>query len=119
MSGPRYALEHGGTRAGRWLRGRRFWIALSIAALEGVLVLADVVPAWVAVVVAVAVIAVYLAAGRRARIDAVRQLSWIAAASQVGVALVPVLVAVAAALALVAVAVIAVVAVLALLADRR
>lgn len=118
MSGP-YVLEHGTTRPGRWLRGRRFWIALTIAALEGVLVVADVIPGWVALLVAVAVIALYLLAGRRARIDAVRQLSWVAAASQVCVALVPVLVAVAAALALVAVAVIAVVAVLVLVADRR
>jgi len=72
-----------------------------------------------ALVVAVAVIGLYLVAGRSARYDAVRQASWIGAASQVCVALVPVLVAVAAALALVAVAIIAVVALIALFADRR
>jgi hypothetical protein len=113
------ALEHGSTRPGRWLRARRLWIALSLAALEGVLVVADVIPGWIALVVAVAVIGVYLVAGRSARWDTLRQASWIAAASQVCVALVPVLVAVAAALALIAVVVLAVVALVALLADRR
>ena len=119
MPVPLLAIEHGTTRPGRWLRAHRLWIALWIAALEGVLVVVDVVPGWAALVVAVAVIALYLLVGRAVRSDAVRQGSWIAAASQVFVALVPVLVAVAAALALVAVAVIAVVAVVALLADRR
>jgi hypothetical protein len=117
-AGP-YALEHGSTRFGRWLRARRLWIALWLAALEGVLVVADVIPGWLAVVVAVVVIGVYLVAGRAARYDTLKQASWIAAASQVAVVLVPVLVAVATALAVVAVAVIAVVAVIALLADRR
>jgi hypothetical protein len=114
-----YALEHGSTRIGRWLRVKRLWIALALAALEGVLVLADVIPGWAALVLAVVVIALYLVAGRRAGHDAVRQVSWIAAASQVCVALVPVLLAVAAVFALIAVAVIAVVALVALLADRR
>lgn len=119
MTAEPYALEHGSTRFGRWLRARRLWIALTLAALEGVLVIADVIPGWLAIVVAVVVIGAYLVAGRGARYDALRQVSWIAAASQVAVVLVPVLVAVATALALIAVAVIAVVAVIALLADRR
>jgi hypothetical protein len=101
------------------LRARRLWIALWVAALEGVLVVLDVIPGWLAIVVAVVVIGVYLLVGRSVRFDTVRQVSWIAAASQVAVVLIPVLVAVATALALIAVAVIAVVAVIALLADRR
>ena len=114
-----YALEHGSSRAGRWLRARRLWLALWLAVLEGILIVFDVVPAWIAVLVALAVVAVYLVAGRRSQFDTLRQLSWIGAASQVLVALVPALVAVAAALAFVALAVVAVIALLALVADRR
>ena len=112
-------LEHGSSRAGRWLRARRVWIALWVAALEGVLVVFDVIPGWTALLVAVAVIALYLLVGRRVRSDTTRQVTWIGAASQVLVALVPALVAVAAALAFVALAVIAVLALLVLVADRR
>jgi hypothetical protein len=101
------------------LRAKRLLLALSLAAIEGALVVLDVIPGWVAVVVAVLVIGLYLVAGRSARHDSVRQVSWIAAASQVCVALVPVLVAVAAVFALIAVAVLALVALVALLADRR
>jgi hypothetical protein len=104
---------------GRWLRAKRLLLALSLAAIEGILVVLDVIPGWVAVVVAVLVIGLYLVAGRSARHDAVRQVSWIGAASQVCVALVPVLVAVAAVFAFIAVAVLALVALVALLADRR
>lgn len=114
-----YALEHGGSRAGRWLRARRLRLALWAAVAEGVLVVAGVVPGRTALVVAVTVIAIYLVVGRAARSDALRQTTWIAAASQVLVALVPVLVFVVGALALVAVAVLAIVALVALVADRR
>lgn len=117
-AGP-YALEHGSTRVGRWLRVRRFRLALSFATLEGVLVLVDVIPAWAAILAAVVLVGVYLAAGRSAGLDAVRQVSWIAAASQVCVALVPLLVAVAAVFVLIAVVVLGLVALVALLADRR
>ncbi len=69
--------------------------------------------------VAAALLALYLLAGRPARSDTVRQGSWVAALSQVLVALVPVLVFVVGALALLAVAVLAAVALFVLLADRR
>jgi len=113
------ALEHGTTPSGRWLRARRIRFALWIAVVEGLLVVFDVIPWWLAVAVAGAVIAFWLFAGRKLRSDAVRQASWIAAASQAFMALVPVLVILVGTLALVAVGVLAVVALVFLFADRR
>ena len=113
------ALEHGTSRGGRWLRTRRLRLALWIAVIEGVLVVADVIPGLTALLAAAGVIAFYLFFGREARSDTVRQGSWIAAASQVCVALVPVLVLVVGALALVAVVILAAIALLVLFADRR
>ena len=113
------AIEHGTSRHARWLRTRRLRLALWIAVAEGILVVADIVPGWIALGVAAGVIAFYLFYGREARSDTVRQASWIGAASQVCVALVPALVLVVGALALVAVVVLAVIALLVLFADRR
>jgi hypothetical protein len=77
------ALEHGTTRAGRWLRGRRLRLALWIAVLEGIVVaLAPGVSRWTVVVVAILAVSLYAAAGRRTRWDVGHQLSWILAASQ-------------------------------------
>jgi hypothetical protein len=114
-----HVLEHRSTRGGRWLRARRTRIALAIAVVEGLLVVLNVVDWWIAVAFAVAAIAFYLVAGRELRWDSGRQLSWIAAAAQALVVLVPVLVLVVGWLAIFAVAVLAVVALVALLSDRR
>jgi hypothetical protein len=113
------ALQHGTSRTGRWLRATRLKLALAIAVVEGILVVTDVIPGWLALVVAAGVILFYLVVGRGLRSDAVRQVSWIGAASQVFVALVPVLFFVVGALALIAVAILAVIALVALFADRR
>ena len=112
-------VEHGTSAAGRWLRMWRLRLALAVAIAEAVLVVAGVVPRLVALAVAVGAIAFYLSAGRNLRSDAARQASWIAAASQALVALVPVLVIVVGGLALVAVAILAVVALVILFSDRR
>ena len=112
------ALDHGTSRGGRWLRTRRLRLALWIAVIEGVLVVVDVIPGLTALLAAAGVIAFYLFFGREAR-SPVREASWIAAASQVCVALVPVLVLVIGALALVAVVILAAIALLVLFADRR
>jgi hypothetical protein len=117
LRGP--ALEHASTRPGRWLRERRTRIALLIAVVEGILVLVGVIPEWLALVVAAAVIVGYLAYGRRLGSDSARQTAWIAALSQSVVALVPLLLFVLTALAFIALAVIAVFALIALFADRR
>jgi hypothetical protein len=113
------ALEHGRTRAGRWLRARRLRIALWVAVAEGILVLFDAIPAWVALLVGVGVVAFYVFLGRELTSDTARQLSWIAALSQVFVAFVPVLLFFVGVLAVIALAILAVVALLALFADRR
>lgn len=112
-------LEHGTSRSGRWLRARRLRVALWLAVIEGILVVFDVIPGWIALVAAAIAILFYVMVGRDVNSDTVRQSSWILAMSQVLVALVPVLVFVVGALALILVGVIAVVALVALFADRR
>jgi hypothetical protein len=113
------AIDHRSTRAGRWLRARRLRVALWIALVEGVLVIFDVIPGWTALVVGGAILAFYLLVGRGLRSDAARQASWVAAMSQVLVALIPVLLFFISALAVVVLAVLAIVALVALVADRR
>ena len=112
-------IEHGGTSASRWLRERRLKLALGIAVVEGVLVIADVIPNWLAIVVGVAIVAYWYLAGRNHRWELARQVGWTAALSQVFMALVPLLLFVFTALAVAVLVVIAVVALIALLADRR
>ncbi|MGH3102791.1 MAG: hypothetical protein ACRDN6_01670 [Gaiellaceae bacterium] len=113
------ALEHGTSRTGRWLRARRARIALWIAVAEGLLVVFDVIPGSIALLVGAGVIALYLFVGRRLAFDAARQVSWVAALSQVLVALVPVLLFFVSVLAILALAVLALIALFALFADRR
>jgi hypothetical protein len=112
-------IEHGGNRSSRWLHERRLRVAAILAVLEGLLVVFDVVPAWLAILVAIAVLAVYFFWAREQRSATLREGFWIVAVWQAIVLLVPVLVIVVGTLALVAVAVIAVVALVALFADRR
>lgn len=112
-------IDHGTSRTGRWLRERRVRVALLIAVVEGVLVVVDVIANWVALVIAGAVLAFYVFVGRELRSDTGRQVSWVAAMSQVFVALVPVLAIVLSVFAIIALAVLAAIALLALLADRR
>jgi hypothetical protein len=113
------AIDHRSTRAGRWLRARRLRIALWIAVVEGVLVVFDVIPGWTALIIGGAILGFYLLVGRNLRSDAARHASWVAAMSQVLVALVPVLLFFISALAVVVLAVLAIVALIALVADRR
>src|SRR5438874_50446 len=112
-------VEHGSTPLSRWLRVRRLRIAAWIALAEGLLVLVHAVPRILAMVLAVAVVLFYFAFGRQLRWDFVRQVAWIAAASQALVILVPVLAALIGGLAIIAVVALAVVALVVLLQDRR
>jgi len=114
-----HVIEHGDTSTGRWLRERRLKIALGLALVEGILVIADVIPNWLAIVVGAAIVGYWFFAGRHHRWQLARQMSWTAAMSQVFVALVPLLAFVLTALAVVALVIIAIVALVALLADRR
>jgi hypothetical protein len=77
-------IEAGSTRGGRWLRERRVRIALWVAVIEGLIAaFSHDIGRWTILVMAVIVLAFYIAAGRQLRWDVARQLSWIAAASQV------------------------------------
>jgi hypothetical protein len=77
-------IEAGTTRGGRWLRERRIRIALWVAAIEGLIAAfsADI-GRWTIIALAVIVLAFYMLAGRHLKWDVARELSWIAAASQV------------------------------------
>lgn len=107
-------VEHGTSPAGRWLREHRLRVALWIAVAEGVLVVFGVVPAWLALAAAAAVVAFYLLAGRSLRAHWARELALVGSISQALVALVPLLIVVAAALAIAVLAVVALVALVAL-----
>jgi hypothetical protein len=111
-------LEHGTSPSGRWLRVHRIRIAIWIAVVEGLLVLLGAIPKIPAIVIALAVVAVYFWQGRHIKNDTSRQVAWIAGASQALVALVPVLAIVVGTLALIAVAFIAVIALILLFTDR-
>jgi hypothetical protein len=113
------AIEHGSTRAGRWLRRSRTRIAFWIAVVEGLLLVFGAISRWAALLVAVLIIVGYFAVATRLRSPVVRDVAWIAAVSQALVALIPILVIVVGTLALVAVGILALVALIVLFGDRR
>jgi hypothetical protein len=117
MSG--YVLEHRESRFARRLRRRRLQVALAIAAVEGILVLAGVIPWWLVIALAVAAVAGYVRLGRDHGSPTLRAASWVAAVSQLVVVLVPAAVVVIGLLAIVIVVLLAVGALAALLLDRR
>jgi hypothetical protein len=85
-----HAIEHGSTRTGRWLRQRRLRITLVIAAVEGLLYVFHALHWWEAVVLAVIAVSFWWYVARRNRSDSLRQIGWIAAASQLLVLCVPI-----------------------------
>jgi hypothetical protein len=115
----RDVIEHGETRRDRRLRLNRLRIAVGIAVVEGVAVVAGGIPWWPTVVLAAVAVFIHLGVGRPHRRSLVRSVTWIAAVSQVAVAVVPALVAVAVALAVVVLVLVGLVVLAALLLDRR
>ena len=116
---PTGTIEHRTSRTGRWLRARRIRIALWIAVIEGIIVaLAHDVSRWTVIAVAIPLLAVYVFWGRNARSDSVRQLAWIAGASQSLAVVVVILAFVLSWLALILAGIFAVVALSFLLIDR-
>jgi lysylphosphatidylglycerol synthetase-like protein (DUF2156 family) len=116
---PTEPIEHRTTRAGRWLRARRIRAALWIAVVEGILV--AVLPnltKWTIIALAIPLLALYLFWGRTARSDTVRQITWIAGASQALAVVVTILAFLLSWLALVLAGIFAIVALLFLLSDR-
>ena len=113
------AADRGSRGVGQWLAERRWRAALWIAALEGLLVAVEEdVSRWTVVGIAAVAIAFYFLVGRDLRSQTSRQASWIGAASQAVVLLIPVLVVLVGTLALIAVAVLALIALAALFSDR-
>ena len=111
-------LEHRSSKLGRWLRARRVRIAFWIAVAEGILVVFHAISWWLAIGVAVLVVAGWFSLAHRLRSDTARQAWWIAAVSQALVALVPVLVPVVRTLALILVGLLAVLALVLLFSSR-
>jgi hypothetical protein len=117
---PPRVVEHGTTRTGRWLRARRIRIALWIAVIEGIIVaFAHDVSRWTVVAIAIPLLALYVVWGRNAGSDTVRQVTWIAGASQSLAVVVVVFSFFIPWLALIIAGIFAGIALLFLLADRR
>ena len=77
------AIDHRTTRSGRWLRERRLRIALWIAVIEAVIAaFSEDVSRWTIIILAAVFVSIYLLWGRDFRGDTLRQVSWIAAATQ-------------------------------------
>jgi hypothetical protein len=112
-------IEPGHSRLGRRLRESRLRIALVLALVEGILVLVGSIAWWSVVLVAILAVVLYVAAGRKAGRQEVREVSWIFAVSQLAVVLVPALALVLTAFAVGALVLLAVVALVVLLRDRR
>jgi heme O synthase-like polyprenyltransferase len=113
-----YALEHGSTRPGRWLRAKRLRFTLWIAAAEGLLYLVHVLHWWLAVALAVIAVGFWWYAGRRHRSDLLRQASWIFAVSQLLVLCVPIALSIVTAIAIGVVALLAIGALIFLFTER-
>jgi hypothetical protein len=112
-------VEHGSSRSGRWLRRNRIRIALWAAVLEAALVLFGLIPKWPAVLVAVALIALYAFVGRGLRSDTLRQTTWIAAVSQLLIVALPLLIGIVTLVAFVVLAILVVAALVFLFVRRR
>jgi hypothetical protein len=113
-------IEAGSTRGGRWLRERRVKIALWVAVVEGLIAaFSHDIGRWTILVMAVIVLAFYIVAGRQMRWDVARELSWIAAASQVLAILVVVFAFILKLIAIVAIVGIALLALFYLFTDHR
>jgi hypothetical protein len=115
----RSVIEHGTTRAGRWLKARRVRLVLWIAVIEGVTVaLAHDFSRWTVIGIAIPVLALYVFWGRHAGSDTARQLTWIAAASQALAVVVVIMAFILDWLALILAGIFAAIALLFLLGDR-
>jgi hypothetical protein len=113
-----HVLEHGSSRAGRWLRGKRFRATLWIAAIEGLLYVVHVLHWWEAVALSAVAVLFWWYAGRQNNSDTVRQGSWIFAVSQLLVLCVPIVLAVATAFAIGLVAILAIAPLIFLFTER-
>jgi hypothetical protein len=120
VTGTPHAIEHGTSRPGRWLRARRTRIALTIAAVEALLVaIFHDVSQWTVVGLALIAFLVYWAIGRNAGSDTFRQVSWILAVSQLGAVLAVIVAVIVLWTAIIAAVVFAAIALFLIFTDRR
>jgi uncharacterized membrane protein len=114
-----HALDPRPSRTGRWLAQRRLMIALWIAVVEGVFVAIERdVTKWTVIAIAIPIVLLYLFVGRTAQSDTLRQVSWIAGASQVFAALLAILFILIELFTIILIVVLAVIAAIFLYADR-
>jgi hypothetical protein len=114
-----YVLEHDSSGPGRWLRRRRLKLALGIAGVEAVLAaFTHDVSRLTIVLLALVFIPIYFIWGQKQG-DTVRQVTWIAAASQSLAVVAAIIAYLVGLLVLVVAAVFAVVALVLILSDRR
>jgi ABC-type antimicrobial peptide transport system permease subunit len=111
-------IDHGSSRAERFLRSNRYKLILSVVIVEALLVALGALSFWLAVVIAGCLLVLFLLF-RRELSGASRELAWIVAGSQALGVLVFVLVLVTAVLLVVAVVVLAIAVLASLLVNRR
>ena len=120
VTGSATAIDHGTSRAGRWLRARRNRFALTIALVESiVVVIFNDVSKWTVIGLAIVAFVLYWFAGRASRSDSFRQTSWIFAASQLLAVLAAILAFILLWTAILAAVVFAVIALFFVFTDRR
>jgi hypothetical protein len=112
-------VEHGSGRPSRWLRERRFKIALAIGLVEALLVLASAIGWFWVLGAAILAFALYLWVRSNVRSEIVRELTWILAFSQVVPFVVPLLWGLVKLVAVLVLVVLAIAAVGLLLLDHR
>jgi hypothetical protein len=82
LSGSSHVVDHGSSRAGRWLEAKRFRIVLWIAIIESLVVFfSHDVTKWTVIALGIVGVIAYLA-GRESGSQIVRNVLWIFAASQ-------------------------------------
>jgi len=113
------AIEARERGSGPWLEGRRLRLALFIGLVESLAVLLGGVGWFVVLAAAAAVTALYIFVGRRTGSQFLREILWIAAASQLIAVIVPVLWEVFRFLAILALVAMAGILLVILLMDRR
>ncbi len=113
------AIESHESGRGLWLRARRLRLALLIGLIESLLVVLGGLGWFWVLALAAAAVALYVFLARSVGYHAVREVAWIAAASQLIAVIVPVLWEVAKLLAIVLLVVMAAALLVMLLMDRR
>jgi len=113
-------IEHGTSRAGRWLHERRIRFALWIAAIEAIVVAVfHDVSRYTVIGAAIVAVALYWFAGRETRSDSFHQATWIFAVSQLLAVIAAILAFIVFWTAIVAVCIFAVIALFFVFTDRR